>query len=839
LDLTYIKNLESAVRFGNSMLLTDAELCGPLLNPILGREGLRSGPGGRALVRVGDVDVDFSPTFRLFLFSSDVGSRPSADLASRVTVVNFSATPPSLAAVCLEQILATEYPDVASKRADVLRACGEQDARLAALEERLLDQLAGDMSDSSDDMSEGASASLLDDDRVLVQLEALKSEALGIQRDQASAREVLRHVGDISTRFSRLADGVSRLFFFMEALATTCPLYHFSISQFMATFEKALQACQQDRSITRDDPNLPLLLGLGIFRALASLPGKLLYEKDGLAWLPRCAAVFVESVGDSGTVAETALVLPALEALAAGASDGGTASRVQQFVASMRDAAWARDVGASIANAPEKSLWHSFVASQGPLPSLPGAVVADENGADQHLQTGQWCASVLSRLRRCATVAVFRQDLLKSELLGFVCAALRFPLGAASVGTVCGRPDSPDSLKTFVLGSAEPRGGPVSLFLCTPGSDADTHLSQAAASAGATLKSISLGALQSEVLADQALATLQNSMQNGATAGGVWLLLRNVHLASSWLTTLIKRLQSAETSGRGSALPAHVRLILTAEVPSCPLTKDGSLPDGIIKKLASLVPQPALLYCSKLLLESPTGLRASVSRLVRVAMPESSHDNSSQGATGRGLPSGNPWRPRLVLLLAWLHSVALERLRYVPRGWSKHYEVADSDFGAAVTVLDRLLSSAPLQSLARLLDALRPLASAIAYSGRLESAEDLALLEQLTDHIMAEKAMGSGYNISLQSLLPGASTESEPIHTPDADCDILQWVRALPGRLPPTVLGLPADSDTVLESEAGLATLRLEHAWRIRGPESRAADDTTLRSDSDDAGMSD
>jgi dynein heavy chain 1 len=45
-------------------------------------------------------------------------------------------------------------------------------------------------------------------------------------------------------------------------------------------------------------------------------------------------------------------------------------------------------------------------------------------------------------------------------------------------------------------------------------------------------------------------------------------------------------------------------------------------------------------------------------------------------------------RSRLYFLLAWLHAIAQERLRYVPLGWSKHYEFNESDLRCALDTID-------------------------------------------------------------------------------------------------------------------------------------------------------
>lgn len=61
--------MESALRFGSTLLVQDVENYDPILNPVLNREVKRT--GGRILITIGDQDIDFSPAFKIFLFTRD------------------------------------------------------------------------------------------------------------------------------------------------------------------------------------------------------------------------------------------------------------------------------------------------------------------------------------------------------------------------------------------------------------------------------------------------------------------------------------------------------------------------------------------------------------------------------------------------------------------------------------------------------------------------------------------------------------------------------------------------------------------------------------------------
>ena len=69
MDDAFRKNLESALRFGNPLLIQDVESYDPIMNPVLNRELRRT--GGRVLISLGDQDIDLSPSFTVFMSTRD------------------------------------------------------------------------------------------------------------------------------------------------------------------------------------------------------------------------------------------------------------------------------------------------------------------------------------------------------------------------------------------------------------------------------------------------------------------------------------------------------------------------------------------------------------------------------------------------------------------------------------------------------------------------------------------------------------------------------------------------------------------------------------------------
>ncbi|KAK3110084.1 dynein heavy chain, partial [Teratosphaeriaceae sp. CCFEE 6253] len=139
LDGSFVKQLESALRFGNPILIQDAEHMDPILNHVLNKEYQRT--GGRVLIQLGKQEIDFSPAFKLYLSTRDPSAQFAPDVCSRTTFVNFTVTQSSLKTQTLNDVLKSERPDVDERRSNLVKMQGEFTQRLRRLERMLLQAL--------------------------------------------------------------------------------------------------------------------------------------------------------------------------------------------------------------------------------------------------------------------------------------------------------------------------------------------------------------------------------------------------------------------------------------------------------------------------------------------------------------------------------------------------------------------------------------------------------------------------------------------------------------------------------------------------------------------------
>ncbi|KAL3112905.1 hypothetical protein niasHT_015611 [Heterodera trifolii] len=229
-DNSFRKNLESALRFGTTLLVQDVESYDPILNPVLNREVKRT--GGRVLITIGDQDIDLSPAFKIFLFTRDSSVEFPADVCSRVTFVNFTTTRASLETQCLHQVLRSERPDIDKKRNDLLKLQGEFAVRLRHLEKALLNAL---------NESKGK---ILDDDSVIATLEKLKNEAQEVAKKSAETDQVMKEVEIVSQKYYKLANACSLIYLMLHRLDEIHLLYNYSLDFLLDIFTTVLKSPQ-------------------------------------------------------------------------------------------------------------------------------------------------------------------------------------------------------------------------------------------------------------------------------------------------------------------------------------------------------------------------------------------------------------------------------------------------------------------------------------------------------------------------------------------------------------------------------------------------------------------
>ncbi|KAJ5782973.1 hypothetical protein N7457_004747 [Penicillium paradoxum] len=483
LDDSFVKQLESALRFGNPILIQDAEHLDPILNHVLNKEYQRT--GGRVLIQLGKQEIDFSPSFKLFLSTRDPSASFPPDICSRTTFVNFTVTQSSLQTQSLNDVLKFERPDVDERRNNLVKMQGEFKVHLRQLEKRLLQAL---------NESRG---NILDDDNVIETLETLKKEAAEISHKMDQTEGVMLEVENVTQNYSIIARSCSAVFAVLEQLHHINHFYQFSLQYFTDIFNSVLYenkhlAQEKDHSarvqiIVRDlFINTYKRTSLGLVQkdriTLAILLAQATPFPMDRTLLDRVLDETVEGTDLSTTTDARDQVIAKL----------GNMSIFKEHLSSVTEEQWDRFFTEELAENVVPVMWNESVSQ-----------------LDQ---------------------------LLRSVLLVKICRMDRFvPTAERFVEAVFGRElfEGAADLKDVVDQVTATR--PIALS-SSPGFDASYKVDALVEATRATCANIAMGSNEGLQSADKAISN--------AAAVGNWVLVKNVHLAPAWLQSLEKRLDS-------------------------------------------------------------------------------------------------------------------------------------------------------------------------------------------------------------------------------------------------------------------------------------------------------
>ncbi|SAL98745.1 hypothetical protein [Absidia glauca] len=732
LDDAFIKNLESALRFGNPILIQDVEHLDPILNPVLNKELRRT--GGRVLIRLGSQDIDFSPSFTLFLSTRDPSVNFAPDICSRVTFVNFTVTRGSLQSQCLNKVLKAERPDVDQRRTDLIKLQGEFQLKLRHLEKSLLQAL---------NESKG---NILDDDKVIETLETLKKEAAEITHKVDETNTVMQEVEQTTGIYSPLAHACSSIFFVMEQLNLVHHFYQFSLDFFYEIFQYVLHANPNLKDIT--DPNERLaVLSRDLFTATYKRASRTLMHEDHTMFAVLLCQIRMRGSSQSQESADDAefdfllsggdgivdAVAPASKLGLPSFISDENAQRIDEF----QSLECFKQLSQHIKD--NEIQWKAFMEHPEPELAVPTCWQVTPNS---HPAIGS--------LRKMLVIKCLRPDRLLPATTIF--ASEIFDTGFINSGEL--------NLQQIVndeVGSCTP------LALCSvPGYDASYRVDNLTSETNTRCTSVAMGSAEGFTLADQAISL--------AIKNGNWVMLKNVHLAPSWLGQLEKKLHSLKPH-------RNFRLFLTMETnPKVPVN---------------------LLRMSRILMfEPPPGIKANLQESLRSIPPSR-------------LSRGPSERARLYFMLAWLHAVVQERLRYVPLGWTKVYEFNDSDQDSAFNTIDNWLDIAAggranISPEKIPWDAIRSLLQQSIYGGRIDNEYDQRLLDSFVNTLFSHRC----YDLDFE-VVKSTGENEKALVAPDGTKmeHFMEWVNKLPDREPPTWLGLPSNAERVLLTLKGKAML--------------------------------
>ena len=702
-DANFTTALELAIRFGKTLLVQEVDTIEPMLYPILRRDLVAQGP--RFCVQVGDKMIDFVEDFRLYMTTRHSSPDIAPDAAALITQVNFTITRAGLVGQLLARTIEHDQPALETRKTALLRQEEQMKLQLNDLEEALLRELA---------TSEG---NILENKVLLDSLNETKAKASVISESLTASLELQLSLDQQRDVYRGLAEVGSRLFFVIKDLNKINNMYQFSLASFLVLFDRVLR--------TEDDGSGPdlraRLLGNALQKMAYNTVCRSLFKADRLMFAIHLVhGMYPEAFKANEWEFFTGILTGGSAAFRRQQSVERLHAQVPSWVPKER----ALDVSALSTTFPQ--LGQALELGQAEL-------WADWARSPQcELEFPTTVQRRIEAFQQLMVVQCIRPDRLQSAMMKFACDKL----GLRALFPPM------DSLRT--LFEADSRPGEPILLLVSAGTD-PSHELQALADdvVGANrFHQVAMGQGQAVVA--------EEKLQLCATHGG-WLVLKNVHLVTPWLTQLENLLNSVREPHK------DFRLWLTTEPhPKFP---------------------PVLLQSSlKVTIEAPPGVKMNMTRTYEAW----SQDFIAQGSS---------LRAQSLFALAWFHAIMQERRTYIPQGWTKAYEFSAADLRASSQVISRVCEAATAHGSDPKWEDVCGLMINALYGGRVDNQFDVrVMMTYLRQYFNSDVIPSAGRARS--KLHPGIT-----LPTSTHRADYVQVIRNLPDQDTPGMFGLPDNVD--------------------------------------------
>ena len=544
-----LRTLENCIRIGTPLLVEDiGEHLDPALEPVLARAVFKQ--GGRLLIRLGDSDVDYDPTFRMYISTKLPNPHYLPEVCIKVTVINFTVTQLGLEDQLLGAVVKKERPDIEVKKNRLVVSMAADKKQLQELEDRILKLLSE------------SKGNILDDVELIAALgESKQLSGVITERLKESERTELE-INEMRNQYTPVAVRGALIYFVVANLALIDPMYQYSLAYFTRLYNICI-----DDSEKSDD--LPTRLENLIDYLTAFVYGNVcrgLFEEHKL--------LFSFLISISILRAESVVSTTEWMTLLRGAGMTVNAAKCP-FEDVMPPACW------NLLQALEEDMPEFFEGILEDVLADPGRWRAWMEGGPHKLPLPEPWNERLNPMQRMLMVKVFKEEKVMFAVRGFVRQYLgdRFVENAGvSMAEVVEDTDFATPLVFILSVGADPTG-----LLLSYAKQRD-YVSR--------LRIISLGQGQGP----RAQAMIEEAFKTGD-----WVMLQNCHLAKSWMPELericaqMQDYAKQAADGITSAVHPDFRLFLT------------SMP-------ATYFPVPVLQNSVKLTNEPPKGIKANLTR---------------------------------------------------------------------------------------------------------------------------------------------------------------------------------------------------------------------------------
>ncbi|XP_057295129.1 dynein axonemal heavy chain 10-like [Hydractinia symbiolongicarpus] len=528
-DPDFLKQLELAIKYGFPVLFKDVdEYIDPVIDNVL--EKNIKGDAGQQSVLLGDKEVDYDPSFRLYLNTKLANPKFTPSHFGKCMVVNYTVTLKGLEDQLLSVIVGFERKELEEQRERLIQETSENKRLLKDLEDTLLRELAT------------STGNMLDNAELVQTLEDTKTKATDVAEKLKLGAKTAIDIDKLRDGYRPAAKLGAVLFFVLAEMSSINSMYHYSLNSYLEVFDLSLRKSLPDSILVKRLKNIMDTLTINVYNYACTG----LFERHKLLFSFQMTIKIMQ--------ADNKLNQEELDFFIKGNIALEKSSRKKPFPW-LSDQGWedilklctvAPDAFSTLAEDIERNenLWKQW----------------NDDDSPESCNLPLKYEEVLTDFQRLLLLRCFRVDRIYRAITSFV------------TGRMGERYVTPPVISFEAIFEQSTPFSPI-IFILSPGSDPASDLMKLAERSGfgvGKLKYLAMGQGQ-EKLALQLLET--------AISRGHWLMLQNCHLLVKWLRDLEKVLE------RISKPHPDFRLWLTTDpTPEFPI--------GILQRSLKVVTEP-------------------------------------------------------------------------------------------------------------------------------------------------------------------------------------------------------------------------------------------------------
>ena len=695
-DKDYLRTLENGVRFGRAVLLENiGETLEAALEPLLLKQIFKE--GSNDVIKIGDNVIPYHPDFSFYMTTKLRNPHYSPEISVKVSILNFLVTPEGLEDQLLGIVVTEERPDLAEMKNQLVISNAKMKKDLKEIEDKILFMLSN------------SKGNILDDEELINTLAKSKVTSNEISAKVEEAEKTEKEIDATRELYRPVAIRTSLLFFCISDLALIDPMYQYSLTWYVDLFVRGIAASEKSDDVSVRGNILNDYFTLSLYENIC----RSLFEAHKLLFSFTLCVKIMRDRGEIDDMDWRFLL------------SGATSEDKSKFNPApewLIERSWQDLLGLSKLKAFE-GFADDFSENIGVYKTL-----FDSNDAHSE-DLSPTFQEKLTRFQRLCVLRCIRTDKVTLGIQDFI---------SNEMGKEFIEPPPFDLAACY----KESNNVTPLIFVLSTGADPMADLLKFADEMKFTKKfdKVSLGQGQGA----KAEKLLSNGMERG-----LWVCLQNCHLASSWMPSLERILETTDPK----TVHKDFRLWLTS-MPS------NEFPVQILQNGV------------KMTLEPPKGLKSNLTRSYNRITDDSIN------SCGKA----NELR-KLMFGLCLFHAVIQDRRKFGPLGWNIRYGFTDGDLQVCQTQMKMFLDDyeqIPYR-------VIRFMCSEINYGGRVTDDKDRRLINNLLETFCNESLLIENYQFSDSGVYKIPS--GEDIKT------FKKYIDTLPIAPHPEVFGLHENAD--------------------------------------------